>query len=351
MFAKNRSLWVMLFTFMIGICTVHAEKNTTANYLKKDDAWFSKEEARTIAQTLLTYQSESGGWPKNTNTAQKPYRGKKEDLEPTFDNGATTDELRFLARIYRQTKDKQYAEAFAKGLNYILEAQYENGGWPQFHPPGKKYHRYITFNDGAMVRLMEFVREVSRDPLYEFVPAAQRTQCMQAFERGVACILRCQITIDGKLTIWCAQHDEIDFRPQLARAYELPSLSGGESAGIIRLLMSIEKPSPEIIRSVNAAVAWYESAKLTGIRIEEVRDNKSPSGKNRVVVKDRKADPLWARFYDLKTQKPMFCDRDGIPKSDIAEIGYERRNGYAWYGNWGLKLLEKEYPQWKRKNR
>ena len=336
---------------LVCISAVHAEKNTTGQLLKKDDKWFASAEAKTIAATLLSYQSELGGWPKNTNTSQKPYRGKKKDLEPTFDNDATTDELRFLARIYQQTKEKSYADAFEKGLHYILEAQYDHGGWPQFSPPGKKYHRFITFNDGSMVRLMEFVREVARDPLYEFVPANERKQAAQAFEKGISCILRCQITIDGTLTVWCAQHDEINFQPQLARAYELPSLSGGESAGIVRLLMSVEKPSKEIVRAVDAAVAWYDRVKITDIRIDEVKDAQAPKGKNRVVVKDRKADPLWARFYDLKTQQPLFCDRDGVPKQNLKDIGYERRNGYAWYGNWGLKLLEKEYPQWKKEHR
>jgi hypothetical protein len=28
----------------------------------------------------------------------------------------------------------------------------------------------------------------------------------------------------------------------------------------------------------------------------------------------------------------------------LAEIGYERRNGYAWCGTWPAALLEKDYP-------
>ena len=64
----------------------------------------------------------------------------------------------------------------------------------------------------------------------------------------------------------------------------------------------------------------------------------------------RKTDcePLWARFYELETNRPFFCDRDGIKKYDISEIGYERRNGYSWYNNGGLKVLAK-YKEWKKK--
>ena len=126
----------------------------------------------------------------------------------------------------------------------MLEAQYSNGGWPQFHPPPRDtYHRHITFNDNAMVRLMEFVREVATNRSYDFVSREQRQAARAAFERGVECILKCQVRVNGQLTAWCAQHDEKDFRPRPARTFELVSLSGSESVGIVRLLMSVEKPS------------------------------------------------------------------------------------------------------------
>ena len=64
---------------------------------------------------------------------------------------------------------------------------------------------------------------------------------------------------------------------------------------------------------------------------------------------DPTAPPQWARFYDLKTRKPVFCDRDGIPKATLAEIGHERRNNYSWYGTWPRTLLEKDYPAWKKR--
>ena len=56
---------------------------------------------------------------------------------------------------------------------------------------------------------------------------------------------------------------------------------------------------------------------------------------------------LWARFYDLETNRPFFCDRDGIKKYDISEIGHERRNGYSWYNKDGSKVL-KRYEKWKK---
>ena len=152
------------------------------------------------------------------------------------------------------------------------------------------------------------------------------------------------------MTAWCAQHDEKDYSPRPGRSYELVSLSGGESVGIVRLLMSLEEPSPEVMRAVEGAVAWFESVKLKGIRVVVEKDAKSPTGKNRVVVKDSDAPPLWARFYQINSNKPIFADRDGVARHDLAEIGYERRNGYAWLGSWPQRLLEKEYPAWKAKH-
>lgn len=346
---KGRFTFVLALT-LLAPAAVMAAGGGTAPYLKKPDAWFATAEAKHVAKIILSYQSDLGGWPKNTDTVDAPYTGDRKELHPTFDNGATAGELRFLARTFNATKDEACRAAFLRGLGYVLKAQYPTGGWPQFYPPSKQYHRHITFNDDAMVRLLEFLREVAHDDAYKFVPDPDRKAADKAFADGIACILKCQIKVDGKPTVWCAQHDEIDYSPRPARAFELASFSGSESVGIVRLLMSLEHPSPEVIAAVEGAMAWFESAKITGIRLDRIADPQGSKGKNLVVVPDPKAPPLWARFYDLKTGKPFFCDRDGVPKATIAEIGYERRNGYAWYGEWPAKLLEKDYPAWNARN-
>lgn len=337
------ALFLLLFTSPLP-----ADSDGAAAYLNKPVTWYRSKEAQTIATHILSYQSDLGGWPKNINTVKSAYQGVRNELKPTFDNGATTDELRFLAHCYQSHQEPIYQKAFQKGLDYIFLAQYPTGGWPQFYPPGTQYHRHITFNDGTMVRILEFLREVAADPLYGFTAATDRAKATAAFERGIDCILRCQIRINGQRTVWCAQHDEINFEPRPARAYELATLSGSESVGITRLLMSLQKPSKEVALAVDAAVAWFEHAAQRGIRVVSVDDAKAPGGKDRVLVHDPAAPALWARCYDLKTQQPLFCDRDGIPKTSYATIGYERRNGYSWYGNWPQKLIEQEYPQWKK---
>jgi len=247
------------------------------------------------------------------DTTVKSFVGDPTQLKGTFDNRATTGELRFLARAFRATKDQRYQQAFLKGIDHILEAQYPTGGWPQSYPPGKGYHRYITFNDWAMVRLMNLLRELATSGDYDFVDTERRKAAQKSFDRGIECILKCQIVVNDKLTIWCAQHDEVDYSPRPARTYELVSLSGGESADILRLLMSLDNPSPEIIRAVKSGAEWYESSKVTGIRVKRVNNNK-------VVFEDPNAPPLWGRFYEIESMRPIFVGRDGVIKYKLSEI-------------------------------
>jgi PelA/Pel-15E family pectate lyase len=340
--------FLLFLVLLFMTAPLHAAESASS-FLKRPDDWFRGEEAKRIAENILSWQSPLGSWPKNTNTVTVRYSGDPAQLRGTFDNGATLGELRFLARAFSTLKDIRCEQAFLKGFDHILKSQYSNGGWPQYFPAGKGYPRFITFNDNAMVRLMEFAREVAQSPIYDFLDKARRKSAQESFDRGIQCILKCQIKRDGKLTVWCAQHDEVDFSPRPARTFELASLSGAESVGLVKLLMSLEHPGPDVVQAIDAAVAWFEAAKLTGIRVNQEKDPQSPRGWDKKVVKDPAAPPLWARFYDIETNKPIFVDRDGIPKSSLAEIGYERRNGYAWLGDWPASLLAKDYPAWKQR--
>ncbi len=342
-------------------CCLGSAWASPRDFLKRAPEWFRSEEGQQVLTNLLSHQSDLGGWPKNLDTTQATFQGEWSKIAPTFDNGATTDELRLLAMAWQAAKkgtpredtrpstgEARYQEAFRKGFAYVLNAQYPTGGWPQYAPPPKKsYHRHITFNDGAMVRLMEFLRETTQGQDYDFLTPADRQRAQEAFDRGVQCILKCQVRVKGSLTVWCAQHDELDYSPRPARAFELASLSGAESVGIMRLLMSLERPTAEVAAAVEGAAAWFEKARIKGIRVETKEDARAPKGKNRVVVPAPTAPDLWARFYELETNRPIFVDRDGVPKYQLSEIGYERRNGYSWYGDWPRALLEKEYPAWK----
>ncbi len=325
-----------------------SDATVPSQYAKQSVEWFQSEEGRRIADNVLTWQTPHGGWPKNRDTASEPFDGKSEDLRATFDNSATTGELRFLARAFRATNEPRYQHAFLKGISHILEAQYPNGGWPQFYPLSKNYHRHITFNDNAMVRILELLRDVSESPDYRFLKTEDRTKAEAAVIKGIDCILRTQIKQNGKLTAWCAQHDEKTLAPAWARSYEPPSLSGAESVGVVRFLMSLEEPTPETIAAVEGAVEWFRSVAIHGIRLDKFTNAEGQDDKR--IIPDPDAGTLWARFYELGSNRPIFLDRDSVVRYAFSEIGQERRTGYAYYGSWAARLLTDEYPRWREKH-
>jgi pectinesterase len=322
---------------------------------KMPEKWYGSEESKRIADNVLIYQRNIGGWPKNTAFHAILAESDKEKIlkekginDAIFDNGATTTEIRFLSTMYQKTGNEAYKDAALKGVQFILKAQYENGGWPMFYPLHKGYYTHITFNDDAIFRMMELLKDIySKKSQFAYITDPKFiSDCQNAWERGLQCILKTQIVVNGKPTVWCAQHDEVTFEPAKARAYELPSFSGSESVGLLEILMEIKNPTPEIIKAVQGAVEWFDAHKITNLKVEIY---KGPDGKpDKRVVTSPDASPLWARFYDLETGQPFFCDRDGIKKSKLEEIGYERRNGYGWYTDRPQKTLDK-YPAWKAK--
>jgi PelA/Pel-15E family pectate lyase len=325
--------------------------------LDQKPKWYAGDEAARIADNVLLYQRESGGWPKNIDMAvvlseqakAGIAKGKNAD-DSLIDNGATYTQMAYLARVFNATGQSRFKEGFIRGLDYLLKAQYENGGWPQYYPRLTGYYKRITFNDDAMVSVMELLRKIARkEAAYSFVDEARRARAENAVARGIEVILKTQIVVNGKHTVWCAQHDEVTLAPAPARSYEHVSLSGSESVGLVRFLMSIENPDERIIEAVESAVAWFKESKLSGIKVVEKPDSSFPIGFDRIVVEDAGAGPLWARFYEINTGRPIFSGRDGVIKYSLAEIEHERRTGYGWYTSAPARLLEKDYPAWRAK--
>ncbi|WP_035694623.1 pectate lyase [Flavobacterium soli] len=325
---------------------------------KMDEAWFQSKEAEEIAQNVLLYQRDIGGWPKNIQMQEPLSEKEKSDLVAlkssskgcTIDNGATILEMLFLSKIYKQNPKEEYKNAFLKGLDYLLMAQYENGGWPQFYPLEKKYSSHITYNDDAMANVMPILKEIKdKTDHFSIQPSQEiREKASRAFDKGIDCILKTQYRQRGVLTSWCAQHDEFTLLPADARSFELASLSGYESAKIVLLLMDIKKPSREVITSVNSVVDWFEKTKITNLREERIYDEKGKMIDKKMVPAEN-AEPIWARFMELENNKPFFCDRDGIKKDSISQIGIERRVGYAWYSSAPQKVLDK-FEKWSKQN-
>ena len=362
---KKVKRWIVTGLFCLVVVAIasaaQGPKNPTdviswSRCLRQRPQFYASSEAVRIGDNVLLYQRDTGGWRQNIDMARPLSQSDKTKLrkdksrkDSTLDNRATHTQMRYLAKVYNATKLERFKQAFLKGTDYLLEAQYPNGGWPQTYPSLRGYSKYITFNDGAMIGAMSILRDIAcKKPEYAFVGEDHRRKADRAVQKGIECILKCQIVVDGRKTAWCAQHDEKTFAPRKARSYELPSISGAESVGIVRFLMSIDNPDPEIIEAVQSATSWFDRVRLTGIRQIDKPDESLEGGYDKVIVEDTTAPPIWARFYQIRTNRPIFCGRDGEVKYHLAEIEHERRTNYSWYGYWPAGLLARDYPVWQK---
>ncbi|MGK6356784.1 pectate lyase [Sphingomonas sp. DT-207] len=328
--------------------------------LDKDARWYASAEAQRIADNIVSFQTPAGGWGKNQDrTAPPRAKGQSfvivEHLPPmakgdiqardaswvyvgTIDNGATTTELRFLARTQREragAAGEAYRAAFLRGVRYLLAAQYPNGGWPQIWPLEGGYHDAITYNDDAMAEVIELLLDASgRQGDYAFVPAALAAEAGAAVDRGIEVILTTQIVTGGKRTGWGQQHDALTLAPVGARNFEPVSLSSNESASLLALLMRLPDRSPRIDAAIDAGIAWLRS-----IAVHDVEWTAATPGEGRRLVPKPGAGPIWARFYDIKTMRPIFGDRDRSIHDDVNDLSPARRNGYSWFGTGPRKVI------------
>ena len=347
----------LLSLLMVGMMPTDMRAQKNKEYRETSPEFFSSAEARRIGDQILLWQRNTGGWPKNVDMCSPMSDDERDQVmndkvltdDSTTDNGATTTQMTYLARLWQQTCDDRYRDAFRRGVDYLLSGQYANGGWPQFWPTMRDYQIHITYNDDAMVNTMNLLRSIQlgEEPYQGLADSALCERISKAFDKGVECILTTQIRVGDTLTVWCQQHDRDTYAPAKARAYELPSYCSQESAAIVRLLMSIPNPDDRIKKAVDAAMAWFEKTKITGYRLERIGVKGRPGADTRLVA-DPAAGPLWARYYDLEHCQPFVCDRDGVPRKHLWEIGVERRTGYSWYNDRPASLY-KIYAKWKKK--
>ena len=337
--------------------------------LGEKPAWYAGAEARRRAHNVVTFQTPAGGWSKGFDATDHPRAAGEgfsasntsrhlspgdhdQPAEPnwsyigTFDNDATTRHLRFLARVATAAENRgtEWQRAFNRGLAYIFAAQYPNGGWPQNYPLDGGYHDSITFNDGAMTDILLLLREVAAGQgEFAFVSSEHRSQATWSEKRGLACLLRCQVKVASRLTAWAQQCDMLTLAPTSARNYEMPAISSGESAAILGYLMTLEQPSADVVRAVHAAAAWMEETKL-----QNVAWGPAENGSGKTIRPSPGAGPLWARYYEIGSNRRLFGDRDKSIHDDVNGISLERRNGYGWYSKGPARALER-YAEWARR--
>ena len=333
--------------------------------LDRTASWYGSAEARHIADIVASFQTLAGGWSKHTDFT-KHVRAPGETFAAdnssrfvitndfdapaevnwnyvgTFDNDATTTELRFLAKVISAngTNNAAWRATFSRGLDYIFAAQFPNGGWPQVWPLQGGYHDAITFNDDAMLHVIEFLCDVaSGQNEFAIVSPELRARADANWKRGIDCILAAQIVVHGRRTVWGQQHDALTLQPASARNYEMPSQSSGESGTIVLFLMQLPEPAANEVAAVHAAAAWFEKTKIEG------KAFKSSDSDGRKLSAAPGSGPIWARYYEIGTDRPIFGDQDKTIHDDVNEISRERRKDYGWFND-TAKRVAQHYAKW-----
>ena len=265
--------------------------------------------ARETAQALVRGQLRSGGWTYSiefepAERKRFAYRqgGKRSGRNvTTFDDATTQTALRFLLKV------QGFEEAVIYAIDRILKAQYPNGAWPQgyheFPDPAKfpvkqaafpeswprswpgsgQYWLRYTLNDNALADLISVMLEAgARDP-----------RCRAAAEKAGDFLILAQMP--EPQPGWAQQYD-FDMQPAWARKFEPPAISGGESQGAMRALIALYRATGErkYLAPIPRALAYLERSRL-------------PNGK-------------LARFYELRTNKPLYFTRDYTLTHSNAEV-------------------------------
>jgi len=302
------------------------------------------------AYNMTTWQIDNGGFYKAMADSYKNrysggqksgWRSATGGDVGTIDNDATVQEMRLLAVRYKETTNASYKSTFKasfnKAVNFLLTMQRASGGLPQVWPKRNDYSDHITLNDNAMIRAMVTMMDIANktSPFdSDIIDDATRSKMNGALEKAIDYLLKAQIVNNGTPTVWCAQHDTVNYAPRSARAYELESKSGSESAGVVWFLMNWPNQTEAIQKAVKSAIAWYKKTRVVGLYFNKKQGR----------FEEREGNVLWYRFYEVNNDNYFFCDRGGpsTKTQDFTKISEERRTGYQWAGDYGTALLSTE---------
>lgn len=235
------------------------------------------EYARSVANVLIYGQHELGGWHYfidfdqsglmewYKDTASQFIRGYEEFRHYygncTFDDNVTQAPTSFLLHLYNETLEPTYLGPLEKALNFILRAQYPNGGWPQRFP---LKHEYVhdgfddytsnyTLNDDAMNNTIDLLMEA-----YEILG---NKRYLDAARRGCDFFILSQGP--EELPAWSEQYD-MDIKPDWARTHEPPAYCTRQTVHTLEMLMKmfLFTGDRRYLKPIPAALNWIEVSKL-----------------------------------------------------------------------------------------
>ena len=260
------------------------------------------------ATALVEGQLRSGGWDYRIEfePKQRMRYAYRRDASPgginvsTLDDDTTQSALRLLMRVDRALGfgHAKIHEAALYALDALMGAQYPNGAWPQrwetapdprkfavkraSYPaawsrtyPGADYRSHYTFNDNTIADMIVTMLEASD------IYGEQKYK--QAAARAGGFILLAQMP--EPQPAWAQQYDA-DMHPGWARKFEPPAVTGGESQGVLRTLLRLYRATGnrKYLEPVSRALRYLRASLLPDGRL--------------------------ARFYELRTNRPLFFTRD-----------------------------------------
>lgn len=291
-----------------------------------------------FVENILHFQNPDGGWGKRgdytINYSKKQLKkiyqapdshdlnGENIRVSSDFDNECTWGHIHYLAQVYRSWPDECIKESIEKGLKFIVRSQHKkSNSWEN------KNHRHITYNDGVMTGVLGLLLDILHNTSFQYL--AGELDLENVYLRGIDCILKTQIKrANGKFGIWAQQHDHETLEPVWARSYEMPAYATSESVGVIKLLqrhrLHYDENAADIDTRIESAIKFLRELQLFNREWEGYYDPRKgkpfPTGR-----------PIWARFYDLNTERPIFANRGREIVRNIKEVKPERLHGYGWF--------------------
>ena len=184
-----------------------------------DQPSYDPSQVAEIVGNILLFQRDNGGWPKDydmlailTDEQRDRVRVTHHRSDTSFDNYNIHSQVAYLAAAYAAHAEPVWRDACRRGLDFMLAAELPGGGFPQSFPNAKGYSAFITFNDGVTIGILNVLRDIADgEPNWSWLDDERRATAQAAVERGIACILYCQIRVGDQLTGWCQQHDPVTF--------------------------------------------------------------------------------------------------------------------------------------------
>lgn len=294
--------------------------------------------ARAAAHALVRGQLCTGGWDyliEFDPQKRKQYEYRSDDNcgadkhgVTNLDDNVTQAAVRVLMRVDKALNfsDSSVHEAARFALDKLMAAQYPVGAWPQrfkklpdfskfpvkraSYPdswsrtwPGPDYQSHYTFNDNTIADAIDMMLEAARiynEPRYR-----------ASAEKGGEFILRAQMP--DPQPAWAQQYDA-EMHPAWARVFEPPAVTGGESQGVMRILMTLyrETGNRKYLEPIPRALEYLKRSEVPRGTAEIFQ--RMPPG------------PIVARFYELKTNRPLYITKG--TRINAAGLGSKILDGY-----------------------